>query len=166
MGSTETSEKFGSVSKRLILYIVVSSSVITLILTFFQLNIEYQSDLSGIHNRFEQVQKIYLKSVSEVMWASDFDKLKIILEGLSNFADITYVEVREDGKVVVAIGESKALDTITQLIPITHDYRGETIQIGTLRVEADLGAAYKRILNKVIVILGSNAIKTAIVVCS
>ncbi len=164
MGSIETSEKFGSVSKRLILYIVVSSSVITLILTFFQLNIEYQSDLSGIHNRFEQVQKIYLKSVSEVMWASDFDKLKIILEGLSNFADITYIEAREDGNVVVAIGESKALDTITQLIPITHDYRGETIQIGTLRVEADLGAAYKRILNKVIVILGSNAIKTAIVV--
>lgn len=164
MGSTETSEKFGSVSKRLILYIVVSSSVITLILTFFQLNIEYQSDLSGIHNRFEQVQNIYLKSVSEVMWASDFDKLKIILEGLSNFADITYVEVREDGNVVVAIGESKALDTITQLIPITYDYRGETIQIGTLRVEADLGAAYKRILNKVIVILGSNAIKTALVV--
>ena len=65
---------------------------------------------------------------------------------------------------MVAFGESKALDTVTQLIPITHDYRGETIQIGTLQVEADLSAAYKRIMNRVIVILGSNAIKTAIVV--
>ncbi len=156
-------KKFRSVSRRLTAYIVIASSLITLILTIFQLNRDYQMDISGISDDFHQVEKVHLNSVSEALWTADYVGIKVLIEGIANLRDVVFVSVTGEDIFFISTGDDTALNTISRSFPIEHSYRGNLVRIGTLRIDANLDAVYKRVLDKAVVILISNAIKTALV---
>ena len=52
-----------SISRRLIIYIVLCSSAVTLILTVFQLHRDYQADLELIDQGFEQIERVHLDNL-------------------------------------------------------------------------------------------------------
>ncbi len=164
MTSEAGSKKFRSVSRRLTAYIVIASSLITLVLTIFQLNRDYQIDIGGISDDFLEVEKVHLNSVSEVLWAADYAKVKVLIEGIANLRDVVFVSVKGEDNYFISTGNDIALNKITRSFPIEHSYRGNLVQIGTLRIDANLDAVYNRVLDKAVVILISNAIKTALVV--
>ena len=151
---------FKSISRRLVLYIVLCSSMITLVITAYQLRRDYLNDIAVIEHQFEAIKSVHLKSISESLWATDVAKLRTIIEGVSNLRDVIHVAIVEDGKILVAEGEKRGTDTILRNFPIAYQHRGITSQIGILEVVVDLGSVYKRIVDRGIVILISNAIKT------
>jgi len=161
---------FTSISRRLIVYIVLTSSLFTLILTIYQLNREYRSDLDGIARQFNQVEQVHLKSLAATLWAADLGKLKILVEGLINLQDVMQVSVVDAKNNLIllekktASHDDEASNILSRMFPLTYKYRGQKIHIGTLKVTADLDAVYQRIIKKAYVILISNAIKTALVV--
>ncbi|KAE9628645.1 ATP-binding protein [Parasedimentitalea maritima] len=162
--STATgAKKFKSVSRRLITYIVIASSLITFILTIFQLYRDYKVDISGISDGFHQVEQVHLNSVSQILWAADHAKLKVLIEGLANLKDVVFVSVTGEEGFYISVGDDTVSNKITRSFAVEHSYRGDLIHVGTLRIDANLDAVYKRMLDKVVVILVSNAIKTALV---
>jgi len=138
--------------------------LITLILTIFQLSREYKMDINGIFDDFHQVEKVHLNSISEVLWAADHAKIRVLIEGIANLRDVVFVSVKGEGNLFISTGDDTALNKITRSFPVEHSYRGKLVQIGTLQIDANLDAVYKRVLDKAVVILISNAIKTALVV--
>ena len=160
----EDDKKFRPISWRLIAYIVLCSSLITLILTGFQLYREYQVDIAAIDNAFERIKKVHLPTISATLWATDIDKLETVVIGLSNMVGVVHVAVLEDDKVLVSVGEDNDIETITQLYPLIFEHRGELLEIGSLHVTIDLGIVYRRLTERAVVILIGNAIKTALVV--
>ncbi|MEH6405558.1 MAG: ATP-binding protein [Sneathiella sp.] len=158
--------KFASVSRRLIIYIVLTSTVITLVLTAVQLYRDYKMDLEGIDTQFKQIEKVHLNNIAETVWTADPERLQIILEGLANLADIVHVSVVENGTALVSVGTDNIANTILHKFPLVHNYRGKNVNIGHLYVKADLNAVYQRLYDRALIILVSNAIKTFLVVCA
>jgi len=155
---------FRSISRRLIVYIVIASSMVTLFLTAFQLYREYQADLKTIDEQFQQIERIYLKSVTETLWAADLIKLKNLLQGMTNSNGITLVSLLDAGTVLIAAGDDTVTNVISRTFPLTYSYRGKDVLIGTLRVDSDLNLVNQRLLDAAVTTLVSNAIKTALVV--
>ena len=87
-----------SISRRLIIYVVLCSSLITLFLTGFQLIRGYQRDISRIDAGFEEIEKVHLKSFAASLWAVDTGKLTILVEGLSRLRDVSSLEDRPQGR--------------------------------------------------------------------
>jgi len=166
MPNENEKSRFTSVSRRLIIYIVLTSTVITLVLTAVQLFRDYNMDLRGIDTQFQQIEKVHLLSISETLWTIDTEGLRIILEGLENLADVVHVSVIVNDKILASVGTDNIENTISQDFLLVHNDGETEIAIGHLHVTADLNTVYQRIFDRALIILFSNAIKTLLVVCA
>ncbi len=148
------------IARRLIVSIVLFSSLITLIATAIQLYGEYKRDIKSIDTRLQQIQASYLQGITEAVWVADRTQLQIMLDGIGEIRDIIYAEVRVDGKVYQRSGEPTDKNIITLKLDLNYHYRNKVHKIGELTVLASLSGIYQRLINRVWVILVSNGIKT------
>lgn len=151
------------IARRLIIYVVLFSSLITLLTTAIQLYRDYNNDIGLIENQLQQIQDVHLKSLTATLWASDAKEIRTHLEGISHLRDMQFVEVRDREKVWVSVGTPQSENMISRQYPMIYPHRGRDIEIGTLTVVASLLGVYQRLIGKVWVILVSNGIKTFLV---
>lgn len=152
-----------SVSSRLIVSTLLFSSIITLASTSLQLYIDYARDVDLIHDRMRQVKDSHLESIGASLWALDREQLQVQVEGIHSLPDMRHVEVVVDGRPFVAVGWSQDGNTIRRSFPLERVYQGERIRLGTLNCTASLDGVYARLRDRVLVILGTQAIKTFLV---
>lgn len=152
------------ISRKLILYIVLFSSLVTLVLTAIQLRIDYNHGINGIHQRIDQIKKTNMDSIKQSLWTLDQSSINIQLDGLGRISDIIYVEINDaDNNLVSSAGEMNTKDTIIEHIYIKQYYRDQDILLGTLTVVATKENVYQQLIDTAIIILVSQAIKTFLV---
>lgn len=149
-----------AIARRLIFYIVLCSTLITIITTAVQLYLDYKHDLSLIDVRIQEIKNIHLSTISEALWTTDKTNLDILLNGLIRIQDTQHVQVTENGKVIALAGSPSDTNVIRNTYALTHLHRGKMINVGELEVSFTLSGIYKRLLDKFWVILISNGIKT------
>ncbi len=148
----------------LILYIVLFSSLVTLVLTAIQLRIDYNQGIDAIYQRIDQIQKTNIDSIRQSLWTLDHSSIDLQLDGLSRIRDITFVEINEaDNKLISSAGYINTEDTITARIALKKYYRDREILLGTLTVVATKKNVYQELIDTAIIILVSQAIKTFLV---
>ncbi len=157
-----------SIGRRLLLSIILFSSLVTLLATGVQLYTDYQRDLGLIKNRLTDIESSYLASISASLWNLDVDQLLLQLEGIRHLPDVEAVSITESSATVpnplhIQQGEFRQSRALHKAYPILHESAGELRQIGTLKVQASLEEVYSRLWDKVIVILLSQGVKTFIV---
>ncbi len=151
------------IARKLILYIVLFSSVITLVLTALQLYLEFQYDVNGINQKLEQIKVSYKKSITQSAWVSDKKQLQVILDGITKLSDIAYAEVNVSDTKKIKSGSFSDKDGINITMNLNYSYNKQNINIGTFTVVATLKGIYKQLINRLGVILLSNALKTFLV---
>ena len=148
---------------RLILYILLFSSVVTFFATALQLYFDYSRDLRAIDTRIAQIRDSYLKSMVLSLWSMDYEQLRSQLEGIQALPDMQYLEIEADGDTLLTVGNPGGHNLLRESYPLTHHYRNQDINLGTLHVAASLDGVYERLRDRVLVIFGSQAIKTFLV---
>lgn len=145
---------------KLVLFILLFSGFLTLIVTMIQLFIEYRRDVRYLDVQFSQIEKSFLKPLSSALWRYNEDLIMAQLEGISQFRDIEYAEVREGRKIVAATGETERQSEISAAYPITYEYKNEIRDLGQLRVFATYSGIYSRLYDRLLIVLASSAVKT------
>jgi diguanylate cyclase (GGDEF)-like protein/PAS domain S-box-containing protein len=151
------------IARRIMLALILFSSVITAVITAAELYIDYRADIRGIDERIESIRKVYLPSLTESVWVAENAQIQTQLDGLLNLADIEFMEVRVDGATKWSAGARKSQHQIEQVIPLLRMHRGQNVDIGELHIVASVDNVMSRIWSKLIVMLVSNAIKTLLV---
>jgi PAS domain S-box-containing protein len=138
-----------SIGARLLIGILLFSTFVTFVLAGIQLYTDYQRDVAAIQSRLDLIGKSYLDSLAESLWTLDETQLRLQLMGILQQADIRAAEVRDTGisikPLVVQVGETPEPPVVTRDYPLTHTVQGQDRVIGTLRVEATLANAYRRL---------------------
>jgi PAS domain S-box-containing protein len=152
-------------SRRLLLYIVLCSSFFTLLATTFQLYMDYKRDVSAIHSSIQVIQAGYQGPLTVNAYNMDYNELKMLLKGVLKFRDIEYLEITEplfEGRKVLAReGNPNAGRDIIYEIDLRYPVAPKgAAQHATLHIAASLKGVYRRLLDKTLVVLGSNAVKT------
>lgn len=160
--------KRSGIGQRLLVQIILFSSLITLIATGIQLYTDYQRDVGTIKNRLDDIEGSYLGSVSASLWNLDVQQLRLQLEGIHQLPDIQSVSVQERSEnvaqpLVLTRGEHRSKNVIIRHYPLTYLQPSGPRQIGVLTVEASLTEVYARLWDKATVILLSQGIKTFLV---
>ncbi|NOY66192.1 MAG: PAS domain-containing protein [Gammaproteobacteria bacterium] len=151
------------IARRLILYIVLFSSFITILITVIQLYRDYNTDIELIHTELEQIENIHLNSLTSALWASNRKLLQTSIEGILKIRDMQYVEIRDSERIWAVAGKKSGKNTIQRDYPITYRNRNKEISIGNMKVVVGLEGVYQRLIDKVWVILISNALKIFLV---
>lgn len=148
---------------RLILLILLFSSMVTFFATALQLYFDYSRDLRAIDTRIAQVRDSYLKSLVLSLWSMDYEQLRSQLEGIQALPDMQYLEIENDGDTLLTVGEPHGRNLLRESYPLSYHYRDQDVYLGTLHIAASLDGVYERLRDRVLVIFGSQAIKTFLV---
>ncbi len=152
------------IARKLIILLILFSSVITLIITALQLYFEYEDEIAAVNAHFTQVERSYLKSISENIWEEDAERLGLLINGIAEFPGIEFVRVRgSNGKTLASAGQDLASQSIIKNYPLTYYFRGTEQLIGNLEVVANLSSIYHQLFKRFGIILASNAIKTLLI---
>ena len=156
-------DRTSPLARRLLLYVVLFGSAVTLLLTAYQLYRDYRLDLAQIDNEFTEIERVHLRTLASALWATDKAELEVHLDGMRGIRDIEYLAVVEPGRVWAQTGAPRTENAIERRYVLRHPHRGQERQIGELVVIASLDGVYARLLDKVVVILVSNGVKTFLV---
>lgn len=163
-GSSATPKRSTSrIAKRLVLLLVLFSSVITVATTLLQLVTDYRRDLSNIKGSIRLIDTSYLETITNSLWTFDDTQVSSQLDGLLRLPDMKYVAIAVNGDVRWSRGELPSGDTVTKTFPIVYVDDNRRVALGDLTVAASLDQVYERLYDKVLIILAGNAVKTFLV---
>jgi len=155
------------VALRLLVFVLLFSSAVTLVLTAVQLYIDYRFDVSAIEQRLAEIEKGYLSSLAEGLWQLDKKQLDLQLKGIASLPEVTYAAVIETGNggqpLAVTTGIEGAGAVIRREVPIVYAAEDGQREIGRFVVEASLAGVYDRLIQNTLVILVSQGAKTFLV---
>jgi len=153
-----------TLSYRLLVYVVLCSSIFALLATATQLYLDYHRDVSALYESIRFIKKSYLHTIAASTFKIDTDHLQLELEGALKLPDIVYLEVRElrgNQIYTYAKGNPHAAKIIRKELPLEYiSPGGEKRLMGNLIVMASLEGVYQRLWSRVLTILVTNMVKT------
>ncbi|MCP3940461.1 MAG: hypothetical protein GY710_03140 [Desulfobacteraceae bacterium] len=153
-----------SLAAKQLTYILLFSSIITLFVTLIQLYIEYRADISIVKTQIEQIEKVHLESLTNSLWALDKNQIQIQLNSILSIQAVEYIEIRYKGLSLFSVGQfDKSKHTIARDFKMIINHAGKNKNIGTLRVIVSLEGVYSRIVERALVILVTQGMKTFVV---
>jgi PAS domain S-box-containing protein len=150
-------------SRRLLLYILLFSSIVTCCITAGQLYIEYNRDIDAIEEQFTRIGKLFTQPLIQALWYFDENSLRVQLEGIANLRDIEYLELSGEQNVHIAVGQKISKSTVTQELPLLYKGQNFEREIGRLKIVASMTGVYSRLFERMLTILISQGIKTFLV---
>ena len=159
---TARSPKLGTrgIARRLILAMVLFSSIITLVVTAIQLYRDYNRDLLLIDSQLKQIQDVHMRSIAGSLWLLDEKGIQTLVEGILQLPDILYLEVSDGDRVWASAGVKSTDKMIRREYSLSYQHQGREQKIGTMTAIATLERVYQRLIDKTVDILISNAIRT------
>ena len=152
--------KVNRIAFRLVVYICLFSSLAALLSTAVQLFFEYRRDLDQISATVEQIRRSHIPAIVPTLWGYDLAVLAMQLQGIKNLPDVSYAGIV---KVVETGEKGRGRHILSHEFPLQHTHRGQDLEIGVLQVEVSLQGVYRRLMDRVIVILVTQTVKTFVV---
>lgn len=149
---------------KLLFSILLFSTFITLFLTSLQIYLDYSKGIDNIKKQVNQIEATQLQSLSQNLWSLNKEQIEIQLKGLleiDTIKSLTIIPI-DDRPITIKKNHPVAKE-IKNILPLIHERRGETYQLGTLEVISDVGPVLKELESRVFIILLSQGAKTFIV---
>jgi len=164
MSATDIFTNKRGIARRLILAMVLFSTLITVVVTAIQLYRDYNRDLLLIDSQLKQIQDVHIPSIAGSLWLLDEKGMQVLVDGILQLPDILYLEVSDGEHLWASAGIHQNEKMILREYPLTYQYLGREEEIGSMTVVATLDRVYQRLIDKTVDILVSNAIRTFLVV--
>ncbi len=154
-------------SLKLLGYILLVSSGITLLLTGWQLWADYDRDLHGIDERFRIIETTTLDPLTNSVWALNEEQIRLLLTGMLNLEAVSAVSLETDQGRTYTYGTlPPGGEALVKQYTLTWSNPGQPAEhwtLGTLTVHASLEGVHARLLDRAATILLGQALKTFVV---
>ncbi|WP_126456916.1 PAS domain-containing protein [Sulfuriflexus mobilis] len=150
-------------ARRLVIYVVLASTLITVFTSAFQLYEIYKVDVSGIESRLNEIRDSYVDNIASRLWVADQEELEQTLQGILRLPDIEHIRVYEDAELIIDKGTLPNTNTIKREYPLTYTFQNQPQLIGLIQITASLESVYQHLIDQATTIIISNAIKTFLI---
>lgn len=152
-----------SVARRFVLATVLSSTLIAIFITSFQLYISFQNDLSELHSSIEDIEKSRLPSIVDSMWSIDTTLIESQLQGILKLKGIEYVGIITDEESIEFKTSNEIINQTTYNYPLIKKEDDQTFFLGDLILLVSIDHLYEKIITQGLIILFTNTFKTLLV---
>jgi len=155
--------QFQSINSRLTLRIILFSSVVTVFITGVQLYSDYLIAKESINVSQQYIFTSYQDALETSLWVLNNELIQSQINGIISIPDISYVRIEGDGETW-ELGRKKTEHILEQSLDLKYSYIDQrAVDIGRLVVQSDLWVIYHSLIDKALLILLSNGLKTFIV---
>jgi signal transduction histidine kinase/DNA-binding response OmpR family regulator len=149
-------------ARQLLFWILLSSSLLTLVITCLHLYLDYRKDISAIDARLQQIENSYLPTISSALWTEDLTQLEVQVTGIKNLPEVVLVQLIQNEALLFNQGENISEYTREGRWPINYNFDDETELLGELYVVTDLLPVYQKLAEKAVITLITQGGKTFI----
>ena len=147
-------------SFRLLGYIILCSSLFTLVASAAQVYVNYRADVSAIHERLMDIEDGYMSSLAGSVWAIDEDLIRLQLEGIISLPDISQARLQMYPNAELTVGNvPEDITTARHSFTLTHNGERDN-ELGKVTVTASLESANENLQRNIQVILATQALRT------
>ncbi len=167
-----------SLSRKVLAYILTASTLITTALTAITFYFDYRSELGLLDRSFGQLERLTLGPLSNAVWSFDDEQISKFLEGIVATGDFVEADLFDmDGTELYTfhrpdhdqrsnfpfemLVETPSVDKTFKLM--MNQGQNQLREVGTLRVKASRIAILQRLMQKLLLTFGLQAIKTLII---
>lgn len=136
-------------ARRLIIFILLFSSIVTVLGTSLQLYLDFNDDRDQVNLVVDQIEASHVKSVTNGMWFADNALINVRLQEILSQPFIQYLEIKANGEIVARAGYQQSKNIIAREFPLNHPFQGQEIDLGRLYVEASLDGVYLRLKDRI-----------------
>jgi diguanylate cyclase (GGDEF)-like protein/PAS domain S-box-containing protein len=151
------------IAKRLIVGLVLFSTLLTLITTSIQLYFDYRESVEEIHQNLHEIKVGNLPTIVNSVWVINHEQIQTQLDSLVKLDGIEHLEILVGDDIRWRAGIHNSTGSIVRSFPLERKYQNKIHNIGTLRVIANLDEVYAQLYNKAFIILITNTLKTFLV---
>mgnify|MGYP000011706381 FL=1 len=156
--------KLTNLSRKILFYILLCSSTITLLLTLLEVFFEYKTEINGIDRQFKTIEVSYLPSLSENIWLYNMDGIHSQIKGIYSLSDIVYVSIRDElGSEVYFSERLESKNSVVRTFELELFRNNRVNKLGDIQIHATLDNVYSQLWNRVVVILIGQGVKTFLV---
>ena len=143
----------GRLGRKLLLWILLGSTLFTVLGTVVQLTFDYRNDRHAMLSQLEQIRTSRLSGLTSALWHLDEVQILVQLEGILEMRDIMYAEVLTPEGIRYFRGvQAEEKNLFVRKFPLQYKVLDRIDMIGTLIVAADKSALQRRLLDKILVI--------------
>lgn len=161
--SIASSQKQG-LSRKLLIAVLLVSSIFTLIQASYQLYSDYKLGLAEIDQRLEQIFISNKDSIARSIWEVTVDETRIIATGILSLAEVERVTIKEmvddDSEELVSLQTQSTQDLTGKSFPLDFNDGSNQLVIGELDVFINLQPLYNDLYDKMLFIAVFQTIKT------
>ncbi|MFK7824462.1 MAG: ATP-binding protein [Oligoflexales bacterium] len=152
--------------KTLVLYILLSSSIITGFFTSISFYKDYKIEKELLNSTIEQINRTSKASLSKSLWNKDESQITIQVKSLLNITDITKVEIYDESDRLIiseAINNTSTSSLETHRFDLLVTNKETEKKVGRLEISITLDNIYSRLFNKALYFFLTQGITTLLV---
>lgn len=153
-----------SLGRALLIRVLIFSSVITLLLTIFQILMEYRDGTRVIERQIDQVLGTVEDSLANSIWMINEEQIKLHLKGLSQYPAVSSVYLITDSSDEFLLeGNYTPTHPMVKNVELYFNDGDRKRKLGALTITLSLEPLYSALRSRVAIILLGNALKTFLV---
>lgn len=139
-------------ARKLILYVLFFSLLVTVLGASLQLSLDYKRDLERLHYEIDRIETSQLPSMITSVWVADQTEIGLKLQEILSLPYIQYLEIRTaQGELVASAGVQQPENIIAKRFPLHHTFRGQEVDLGDFYVEATLADLRQKMGSKILI---------------
>lgn len=146
-------------SRRVLIYILLCSSILSIASTGIQLYVAFQKDIHRLNQQFDNIESSYIQSISTSLWDFNEPLVQQQIQGIVKLPDIRFVKITTGFGKVYEQGDA---DVVAKKVVEYPIFYGEN-DIGVIAISANYDDIYQQLWQQAGFIVTSEFIKTFIV---
>src|SRR5690606_1012571 len=114
---------------------------------------DYRQGVAEYNKALQQIRSSYQDSITYSLWNFDKRQLETLLQGVSNFPGVVYVQLDHEGTVLHSLGDLYRKSDQRLVIPLQYQNDNGTLPIGSLRVSQNYDDLYNALISRAVEIL-------------
>jgi two-component system, NtrC family, sensor kinase len=160
---------FLSIHRKLLIYVLMVSSIFTVVTTMINFYMDYSSEKEVQSQTLHQIEKSTLASLTKAVWDLDDEQLKRNVDGLMRLHDIIAVVIIDGSGSVVFQDAKEIKDKDVERYSFEKSYQLQYVQsaqlhqLGVFRLKVTNYYMLTRLLKKMAIFFAGQGVKTVVV---
>jgi signal transduction histidine kinase len=156
-------KKSNPLALKVLTSIIICSSLITLVATLSQLYFDYQFEKRDINAQIRQIESSSLASLENSLWEISPDQIQLQLDGIAKLRDIEHVSLITPYNEKYQSGIFRSQSIQKKEYQLKHLEADKEYALGTLHIVISLENLQQRLMDKTLLILLTQGMKTFLV---
>ncbi|WP_159455322.1 ATP-binding protein [Pseudobacteriovorax antillogorgiicola] len=153
-----------SVANQLMLWIIVSSFVVTLGVSTVQLYFDFRASIESLEEDLQEIQRTMVPSLTRSVWLMDREQIHVGMKGLLLYDKIVTVKIEAEDGSVFELGETDSEEIKEKTFAMEFKNQEQAWKLGTIVLQVDMAPIYRNLWREGGDILFNNLILVATIV--